>query len=171
MALVKLSSYENYYNIGKGNNLYITISGTIGNFGINASYSTTIDNQGRISANAYHAGVQLHSGGTIINGSFATDAVIAGGQNAIDVFGAAGSIANFGEIYGFISYSGFGDGIDLLAGGRIVNGAVGDQHASIVGRQAIFVGGAGGTVINYARILAEGPAKRRTPSISAMAAR
>ncbi len=90
-------------------------------------------------AGQYGAGIDLDLGGGISNGaSGATGALIAGSQNGINVYGAAGTVTNYGTIAG----SG-GAGIYLGAGGTIVNfGTISGANGT-----AISLGQAGGNAV------------------------
>ena len=100
----------------------------------------TVSNAGTITgAGQYGAGVDLDLGGSITNGAGgATGALIAGSQAGINVYGAAGSVTNYGTIAGSA-----GAGIYLGAGGTIVN------FATISGANgtAISLGQAGGNAV------------------------
>ncbi len=91
------------------------------------------------------AGILLQQGGTVINGqSGATVAAayIGGAGEAIDITGAAGSVASYGTIHGV------GDGVFLEQGGAVTNGASGATSAGITGSNGVNVANASGTVSN-----------------------
>jgi hypothetical protein len=124
-----------------------------------------IDNDGTIRS-AGGLGISLASGGVVSNGS---GAVISGGIAGILMSGASGTVINAGTIKGIgvgstalntsvIS----GDGIALLAGGRVSNaaggsivglGAAGHGDASGAG---VFITGDAGTVANAGQIRGTG---------------
>jgi len=126
---------------GGGNGVgFKTTAGTVANYG-------TISGTG-----TYSDGVRLEAGGSVTNGS-ATDttALISGGGNGVEVevFRAAGTVANYGTI------SGGSSGIFLRYGGRVSNGSANDTNASISGNNGVDVGfGVSyvGTVANYGTI-------------------
>ncbi|HXR90523.1 MAG TPA: hypothetical protein VN750_09590 [Steroidobacteraceae bacterium] len=124
-----------------------------------------IDNEGTIQS-ASGLGVSLASGGVVSNGS---GALISGGIAGILMSGASGTVSNAGAVKGIgvgstaINTSVIsGDGIALLAGGRVSNvaggsivglGAAGHGDASGAG---VFITGGAGTVANAGRISGTG---------------
>jgi hypothetical protein len=88
--------------------------------------------------------VDFEDGGTITNASTGT---ISGGEDAIFVYSAAGTINNSGTIT-----SSFDDGIGLFAGGSVVNNAGGVvNHGTISGQYGVYYEVAG-TVENAGTI-------------------
>ncbi len=137
-------------------------SGTVANYGTIAVIShvgaynngvgmsggaAAILNRGLISGSSH--GIQMNSGGTLVNGSTgASHAVVAGGFTGVAVFGAAGTVANTGTITG-------GEiGVQLEAGGSLTNGSSGDLAASIAGNSGVWVYASSGSVLNFGSIVA-----------------
>ena len=99
-------------------------------------------------------GVYLARGGSVTNGDAAnTVARIASPSFAIYIGHDTGTVVNFGTIHGF---GAAGRGVNLGAGGSVTNGSVADTTAYIGAafRNAIYIGGGGGTVTNFATIKA-----------------
>jgi hypothetical protein len=105
----------------------------------------------------FAAGVWLAGGGTVANGaSNSTAALISGYDAGIYIAGGAGTIANFGSIAetapsGAALAMGPQAGIDLKAGGRVINGGEVDSAASISGVLGVDIYGAG-TIANSGAI-------------------
>jgi hypothetical protein len=99
------------------------------------------------------AGVVLNQGGVVVNGSNASATALISGYNGVSVYGAAGSVVNFALIG---SVAAGRDGVDLAAGGSVVNGTAGDSGAEIFGRRhAVSITGGAGTVTNFDVLLAD----------------
>ena len=114
---------------------------------IQADASTTVINFGSLVV-----GVSLLAGGLINNkGLMGTNSL----ASAVEVAGAVGTLFNSGTING-----GAGDGVDLVAGGRVTNGSASDTSAVIRGAIGVYVGTtsalATGTIVNFATIEGEG---------------
>jgi hypothetical protein len=95
-------------------------------------------------------GIYLQSGGTISNDIGQID----GGKTAIYVSGSQGYLTNAGNIIGGLA--GSGDGVDLLAGGRVTNASAGD--ISTAGGRAVYTyaRNSSGFVTNYSEIRTSG---------------
>lgn len=121
----------------------------------------TVQNAGRIygvSPSGYAGrGVELASGGTMLNGSASyTDAEVLGGAVGVALDGA-GTVTNFGAIYGF-AHDPSSIGVLLTAAGVVRNGAnaglftPADRVAFISGAIGVQISGTAGTVDNYGTI-------------------
>ncbi len=112
--------------------------------GYNQQASTNVYIQG--------VGVSLGDGGAVTNGATAdTKADIYAGQFGVQVKGAAGTVRNFGTIQARSDTVGVG--VDLAAGGRVINGGPTDRGAIISGYNGITHSGGGAlTVVNYGTI-------------------
>ena len=111
---------------------------------IDAPTEWTVYNLGTVTDTGT-AGILLEQGGTVINGqsgSTVAAAYIGGAGEAIDITGAAGSVANYGTIHGA------GDGVFLEQGGAVTNGASGATSAGITGSSGVNVANVSGTVSN-----------------------
>ena len=109
----------------------------------------SIVNSGTISGNATTAGygVDFEDGGTLTN---ASTGVISGGEDAVFVYGAAGTITNSGTIS-----SSFDDGIGLFDGGSVINNAGGvikTPTSGGYGPAAIYIPAGSASVVNHGSI-------------------
>jgi Bacterial Ig-like domain len=136
-----------------GTNWSITNAGTISSsqsHGVSFKGSGgTIVNSGTISGYSGSSGygVDFEDGGTITNTSTGT---ISGGEDAIFVYAAAGTINNSGTIS-----SSFDDGIGLFAGGSVVNNAGGvikTPTSGGFGPAAIYIPSGSASVVNHGSI-------------------
>jgi hypothetical protein len=88
-------------------------------------------------------GVYLGAGGEVIN---AAGGVIRGYSLAVEGYVTAATLVNDGFVY-----SPHG-AIFLTVGGRVTNGSASDTTATVEGQIAVAVGGAAGTVVNFATL-------------------
>lgn len=94
--------------------------------------------------------VVLDAAGTIVNGSVSDGGALV--QNGVGVSGGDGRVTNFGTIeVETVGTDGPLTGIDLGAGGVIINGSLVDTSAEISGPTGIIVAG-GAAVTNYGTI-------------------
>jgi len=125
-------------------------TGTLVNFGTVQSVGNT-DTIGRTGV-----GVYFGAGGTITNGNANNPtASILANATAVDIEQGAGTVSNFGTIYG----DGLaGKGIALNLGGVITNGSTADTTAYIGAsfRNAVYIGGDVGTINNFGSIVSNG---------------
>ena len=98
-------------------------------------------------------GVVLSKGGTITNGSEAdTTASIEGFTTGVHISGAKGTVNNFG-IIGGTYYPNNSFGIELDAGGTVINGSATDNKADIYGQNGgIYMSGVGEYITNFGTI-------------------
>ncbi len=94
-------------------------AGTVVNFG--AIYATTRQKGG--------AGVELKNGGRVVNGSGHDEGAVISGKNGVIIYGAAGTVRNYGTILGGGGFQ--TSALDVLAGGSVINGSVNDTAATI----------------------------------------
>jgi hypothetical protein len=93
--------------------------------------------------------IGLKDGGVVTNGTSGdTSALIEGDVNVIGIYGAAGTVANFGTIRGDGNPW---SGVYLQKSGSVTNGSGGDSTALIFGAFGVFLEAAG-TVTNYGTI-------------------
>lgn len=122
----------------------VTISSTTGDAIAASSGGWTLQNNGQVSGRGVFAnGIDLSAGGAVTN--FATG-LVTGSSDGVRVFGAAGTVVNYGSIAGLATgpvYSGFG--VDLEHGGAVTNHSGGTISGYASG---INVYSAAGTVIN-----------------------
>jgi len=139
---------------GSTNDTDAVITGA--NNGVLVSGGTgSIDNLGTISSTGTAgAGVDIQTaGGAVTNGTNAVTSARIFGHIGIGL-GGAGNVANFGTVLSLTDF-----GVDLAAGGTVVNGSVTDTKALIEGYlDGVVVSGAAGTVTNLATIAATYPA-------------
>jgi Bacterial Ig-like domain len=125
-----ISSSQRYGVSFKGSGGSIVNSGTISGYSGSSGY-----------------GVDFEDGGTITN---ASTGLISAGEDAIFVYGAAGTINNSGTIS-----SSFDDGIGLFAGGSVVNNAGGvikTPTSGGYGPAAIYIPTGSASVVNRGTI-------------------
>jgi hypothetical protein len=114
------------------------LPGTLRNFGTVAGVGTG------------GAGGVLSTGGTVINGSAGDrTADIQGAVAGLIVTGAAAAVTNYGSVRATGSS---GLGIDLAAGGLVVNGSSADTSALIEGNVGVQILAQAGTVKNFGAI-------------------
>ena len=117
---------------------------------IGGMVSDAVFNYGTINSVSAGSAVQLTPGGTVINGALSdTVATMVGANSGVILAGPiASQVLNFGTITG----SG-GFGVELGAGGVLVNGATGDTSALIQGTRAVYAEGINAaTIANYGTI-------------------
>jgi hypothetical protein len=93
----------------------------------------TIDNYGLIFATGPREGIHaayFTHGGVFANGSRVRPGAFAQGYDGVAIGGAAGTVANFGEISATGTY---GSAVTLYKGGLVTNGGLGDVTALITG--------------------------------------
>jgi hypothetical protein len=98
------------------------------------------------------AGVYLKGGGEVINGSISDRAATITGRIAVGLSGTGETVLNYGALEGHLGGVSAGVGVVMLDGGEVVNGAAGDTTAVIAGNAGVAIGGAAGTVTNFALI-------------------
>ena len=121
---------------------FIGLAGTLNNFG------TVLGGYNLGSA----FGAYMKNGGVVNNGSAKDTVAHIGGAVDIAVFGAAGTINNFGALGGL----GAEIGVIVEYGGVIANGAATDTTAVIQAYVGVGVANHAGTVLNFGTILAGG---------------
>ncbi|MBV9859541.1 MAG: Hint domain-containing protein [Alphaproteobacteria bacterium] len=120
----------------------------------------TVGNAGSITANATHsfAGVLIEAGGSVGNSNF-----VQGGTYGVDIAGATGTVTNTGTIEAAATppnAGNLGAGVDLSAGGNVVNGPSNATTALIEGvyRGVVIGNGSGtGTLTNFGTIQTTAP--------------
>ena len=121
--------------------------------GVEARGLISINNFGTIAAKKNHGdGVYLGAGGSLTNGLDKDRTALIQGQYAVNMVGA-GTIANFGTIYGGGYFEGLGVALD--SGGTLVNGSNVDSSALIRGYTGVASGGAA-DIANYGTIISTG---------------
>ena len=128
-----ISSSQQYGVSFKGSGGSIVNSGTISGYSGSGGY-----------------GVDFEDGGTITNASTGS---VTGGEDAVFVWGAAGTINNSGTIS-----SSFDDGIGLFAGGSVINNAGGvikTPTSGGYGPAAIYIPSGSASVVNHGTISGE----------------
>ena len=121
------------------------LTGTIANFGMISGSGTS------------STGIYFRQGGVVTNGDAAhTAASVIGVQSGINMAHNEGTVRNFGTIAGSGPQ---GSGVNLNAGGTVVNGSNSDTAAYILAagpQTALYVGGSAGTVTNFGTIKSAG---------------
>jgi hypothetical protein len=127
-----------------------TISGD-DDFGVAAAgAAATVTNYATIQS--FGSGVRLSAGGVVTNGAAGdTAATIYGKYLGVVSSGNSATVTNFGEILASDTAV-FSYGVELDAGGRLVNGSAADTAARIHGREAVKIDTAPATVINYGTV-------------------
>ena len=99
-------------------------------------------------------GVLLTDGGSVTNGSAASQSALIEGYAAVTVNTGAGTVSNFGTIASLGVTSPTLPGVSLDGGGGVINGAVNDTGALIKGQSGIVIGtlGGAGTLVNYGAV-------------------
>jgi hypothetical protein len=127
------------------------LTAAISSTGGNAFYTdglASVTNFGTISSTSEHnhSAVDLYAGGTVVNGSSADTAALISStyHNGIIAENNAISVTNYGTILAPQD-----DGLDLKAGGALINGSVADTKATIIGKFPAFYADAAATVTNY----------------------
>ena len=169
----KLTNFGTITNTGTGSGIYGLSSGTIVNGstsdvvaliagyqnGINVTgLSSTITNFATISASGSSSdGIYIRQGGLVTNGDAThTKASIIGVEFGLNVAHGEGTVHNFGTIAGSGPQ---GRGVNLNAGGTVINGSTADHAAYILAagpRTGLYIGGSAGTVINFGTIKSTG---------------
>ena len=136
---------------GTSSDLAAAISG--GGEGVLLGQAGTVLNYGLIQAvdpgvTSSAVGAFLANGGTLQN--LATSAVVSGANWGVLVEASAGNVSNIGTVQ---ATGAFGYGVDLTAGGTVINGLTAGASALITGgfdgvRIAAGAAGAGATVLN-----------------------
>ena len=141
-------------SVASGGVVSNTASGVItaGNDAITASGTVSITNFGTITASGTAASaVHLTGGGTVVNGSTSNTLALLEGYAGVFAQNSAASITNFGTIRANPTLDGVG--VNLDAGGTLINGAVGSTAALIAGGRFGVNDNAGiSTVANYGTI-------------------
>jgi len=121
--------------------LNILATATVGGTGVSATAQATVDSYGNIYGSGAHTGVTLAAGGNVRNGATGVIRSAAG----VSINGGQGYALNLDSIVATKF-----DGVDLLAGGKVINGSYADHTASISAvDEAIATKGAPATVTNY----------------------
>ena len=120
--------------------------------------TATIANFGMISASGTSStGIYFRQGGVVTNGDAThTAASVIGVQFGINMAHNEGTVRNFGTIAGSGPQ---GRGVNLNAGGTVVNGSNSDTAAYILAagpQTAVYIGGSAGTVTNFGTIKSAG---------------
>jgi hypothetical protein len=143
------AGYSLATNYGK---LDITATGGIGGFGLQLHALTRVVNDGFIIAGGGSNGVVAYAAATIINGSADDQGVEIRGYSGVFAPNAAVTVSNFGSILGRGNY---GNGVFLVAGGAVTNGAAGDTGATIYGVQSGVAASLAAKVINFGTVRGE----------------
>ncbi len=168
-----VSNYGSIEGVGRfGNGVFLTAGGQVTNGaaadttayiqGDNAGIAaggaaTAVINFGTVAA-VYSNGVDLALGGTVTNGTAADTVarITAYEAWAIDIRGAAGTVANFGSIASTLSLATPG-GVYLRMGGTVTNGSARDSGAAILAySDGIHVKYGAAAVVNYGTIRSSG---------------
>ena len=161
MATKYISSYYGHgYSLSPGINLFITSKGSVGYDGVHSKYGGSITNEGLIISESRFSdgGLFLYDGGSVTNGSKTYGGGSIEGRSGVTVKSGYGLVTNFGFIEGVNSSYGFGDGVDLEAGGRVLNSnAPKSQFDGVIeGDAGISVRGGAGGVYNFGYITGVG---------------
>ncbi|MBA3811821.1 MAG: hypothetical protein H0X27_09330, partial [Caulobacteraceae bacterium] len=116
--------------------------------GVLLSAAGTILNFGAIRGTT-GSGVELGSGGRLTNGGGGDRSALIEGSNGVFVQGAAATVHNFGTVR---ATGAFGNGVALLAGGVVVNGALNNRGALIEGFIGLSLSGGAAAATNFGTI-------------------
>jgi hypothetical protein len=149
--------YSHGYSLLPGVDLVITSTGTVAYDGVHSKYGGSITNEGVISSQSRFAdgGVFLYDGGSVTNGTDSDFQASITGRTGVTVISGFGFVTNVGAIRGTDSNYGFGDGVDLEAGGRVVNSNAPKSpfDGAIEGDAGVSVKGGLGGVYNSGYIM------------------
>jgi hypothetical protein len=128
-------------------------TGYIGGTGLRLHYAAAVANYGDLIgdnlSSSSNNGISAYAGATIKNGNATQTAQIIDGYSGIFATHAPVTITNFARIYGL---GPAGDGVFIVAGGVVTNGADGDTVALIAGQNSGVAAGALATVVNFGTI-------------------
>jgi hypothetical protein len=150
------TSYPSGYSLAaQYNGLLILSTGSIGGTGLKLSNAANVGNYGEVAADSQASnannGITAEAGATIKNGSVAATFAGIQGYSGIFAQNAAATVRNYGGITG---HGPGGDGVFIVAGGSVTNGAANDTSAVIVGAHSGVVANALASVVNFGRIQA-----------------
>jgi hypothetical protein len=132
--------------------LDITTTGGIGGTGLTLAAAATVDNDGFILDNGSGNGVTADAALTLVNGSADDQTSQIHGYSGIFAPNAAATISNFGTIQGRGT---FGDGVFIVAGGTVTNGASDDSAAEIYGVSSGVAASVAAKVTNFGTLRGE----------------
>jgi hypothetical protein len=148
MTTKTISTYSSGFTFTPAySGLIVTAAGTVGGTGVASGdlAAYTVANSGKIEGQGASLGVSLQDGGSVTNGGGGDATALIRGAIGVQIAGAGGTLRNFGAIEGVGAAS---IGIDLEAGGSIVNGFANDHAALIDGNIGIKAAGAA-TITNF----------------------
>jgi len=151
MTTKTLSTYvaAGYTLASQYDTLDITATGGIGGSGLKLDAPAKVVNDGFILASGSANGVSAYAAATIVNGSATYQSVEIHGYSGIFTPDAVATVTNFGTIQGRGTY---GDGVFIVQGGQVTNGAAGDTAATIYGLQSGVTAGVAAKITNFGTI-------------------
>jgi len=129
--------------------LVITPTGKIGGTGLTLNHAATVDNYGIVRSTSGANGVSAFAAATIVNGSATDTTASIYGYSGVFAQTTVATVTNFGSITGAAR---FGDGVFIVAGGLVTNGAANDTGASIFADNSGVSADALATVVNFGQI-------------------
>ncbi|HXV00121.1 MAG TPA: hypothetical protein VG166_06465 [Caulobacteraceae bacterium] len=147
------TSYPSGYSLAsKYAGVLILTTGSIGGTGLKLATAANVGNDGTIAADSKASnannGITALAGAIIRNGSATENAAIEG-YSGVFAQNAPVTVRNYGHIQGF---GPGGDGVFIVAGGSVTNGAANDTTASIVGAVSGVTANALASVVNFGSI-------------------
>jgi hypothetical protein len=122
--------------------------------GVGLVFSGMVTNFGTIFGSGVYngaTGVQMNSGGRLVNGTVRDVGASIAGYTGV-LLGGPGTVTNYGAIDG-LGASGAQYGVDLADGGTVINGVGTDRTASIEGGGGVVFNSAPGTLENSGAIV------------------
>jgi hypothetical protein len=132
--------------------LEITPTGGVGGYGVTLNAAARLVNEAFISASGSSNGVTTEAAASIVNGSANDKQVVIRGYSGVFAPDASATISNFGTILGRGQY---GNGVFLVAGGVVTNGASNATVAYIEGVQSAVTASAVAKVTNFGTLTGE----------------
>jgi hypothetical protein len=137
---------------GAYNTLEITPTGGVGGLGVTLNATARLINEAFVEASGTSNGVTAKAAATIFNGSADDQQVDIQGYSGVFAPDALATVSNFGAIRGRGQY---GNGVFLVDGGSVTNGASGATAALIEGAQSAVTASAVAKITNFGTLSGE----------------
>jgi hypothetical protein len=126
--------------------LDITTTGGVAGYGVKLGAAATIENNAFIRGTGSANGVSAYAAATIINGSADEQLAAIRGYSGVFAPNAPATVTNFGTILG---QGAFGNGVFIVDGGAVTNGASNDTQAVIHSYTSGVVADAAARIVNF----------------------
>jgi hypothetical protein len=126
--------------------LDITTTGGVAGYGVKLGAAATVENSAFIRGTGSANGVSAYAAATIINGSADEEQAAIRGYSGVFAPDAPATVTNFGTILG---QGAFGNGVFIVDGGAVTNGASNDTQAEIHSYTSGVVADAAAKVVNF----------------------